>query len=234
MSVKDIKLSLHELTFEDLESILDNEDTVSESKPILGNGISKIKDKSKIYSSDTLTESKPILGDGITRFESKIGKYNERYGFTLVDIYGILNDGKNPIVFSCVNWGSFLNKRYDLRHWNSDMSIPHKGLTFDENELRTILQYPVEESILSKNEEIVAEYSQGKSKATIYRNIVLLNMQRLHRAVWKKEINLVDWGKGIKFDFRQWDERYKKCGKGICLSLDEYQLFYKLLQKLFI
>ena len=233
MSVKDIKLSLHELTFEDLESILDNEDTVSEGKSILGNSISKIKDKSKIYSSDTLTESKPILGDGITRFESKIGKYNERYGFTLVDIYGILNDGKNPIVFSCVNWGSFLNKRYDLRHWNSDMSIPHKGLTFDENELRTILQYPVEESILSKNEEIVAEYNQGKTKATIYRNIILLNIQRLYGAAWKKEINLVDWGKGIKFDFRQWDERYKKCGKGICLSLDEYQMFYKLLLKLF-
>ena len=42
---------------------------------------------------------------------------------------------------------------------------------------------------------------------------------------WIKEIGLVDFGYGAKYDFRKWTEDYSICGKGIALTREEMDAF---------
>ena len=51
---------------------------------------------------------------------------------------------------------------------------------------------------------------------------------------WCKQVSIVDWGYGQKYDFRKWTEDYGKCSKGICLSqaeVDELVTLLKAIQR---
>ncbi|MFC4403448.1 YdbC family protein [Gracilibacillus xinjiangensis] len=45
---------------------------------------------------------------------------------------------------------------------------------------------------------------------------------------WKKEINLVSWNdREPKYDIRDWSPEHDKMGKGVTLSLEEWQTLKK-------
>lgn len=48
---------------------------------------------------------------------------------------------------------------------------------------------------------------------------------------WKKEINLISWNeKEPKYDIREWNSEHTRMGKGITLTLDEYENLRELLK----
>lgn len=47
---------------------------------------------------------------------------------------------------------------------------------------------------------------------------------------WNKEVNIIDWGKGEKYDIRPWSEDHEKMGKGITLTEDEIVGLYNILK----
>ena len=48
---------------------------------------------------------------------------------------------------------------------------------------------------------------------------------------WKKEINLISWNeKEPKYDIREWNSEHTRMGKGITLTLDEYENLRNLLK----
>lgn len=138
--------------------------------------------------------------------------------FSIVKNYGKLSKKKNAATFALVDWNGY--KRYDLRSWSEDYSTPYKGITFSEDEIPLLLDalsgytYPVDN-------EPQYIYSAGKAKAKIFDSLCTLSSSTTRGVIWLKQVNIVDWGHGRKFDFRKWTEDYGKCSKGICLSEDE-------------
>ena len=47
-----------------------------------------------------------------------------------------------------------------------------------------------------------------------------------------KQVSIIDWGYGRKYDFRKWTEDYDKCSKGICLSQEEVDELISLLKSI--
>lgn len=42
---------------------------------------------------------------------------------------------------------------------------------------------------------------------------------------WTKELNLVSWNNARpKYDIREWNEDHTRCGKGVTLTYDEFQM----------
>lgn len=47
---------------------------------------------------------------------------------------------------------------------------------------------------------------------------------------WKKELNLISWNeKEPKYDIRDWNSDHTRMGKGITLTLDEYEKLKEIL-----
>lgn len=149
-------------------------------------------------------------------------KDDTRAKFEVVKVYVLLNTTKrNKTVFSKVRWGNI--ERYDLRKWDAEMSIPYKGITLSKEELQkfTDIKKPS-----SDQSEASAFYNAGSATAKIYDTILDLSTVTIRNIEWHKQINIIDWGYGKKFDIRRWTEKYEKCSKGICLNATDFAKFY--------
>lgn len=147
------------------------------------------------------------------------------YEFEIISVLGRLSDGKGAPVLAKVKWGEYL--RYDLRKWNEDMTKPFKGIAFDDEEVSALKSIP--SFCLNTFSDPIAYYEGDKVKASIYSNLAVLSKAEKESG-WQKEVNIVDWGFGKKIDFRKWKDDYKKCGKGISLTLDEFSKMIDLLK----
>ena len=153
------------------------------------------------------------------------GGDKERFSFEIISVIGRLSEKLNAPVLSRVKWDNSV--KYDLRKWNVNMSIPYKGIVFDEKEIdkmRASMFVDMDEGVRS-----IAVYKSDKVTATIYANIAVLSTNE-NKSGWRKEINIVDWGQGKKVDIRKWKEDYSKCSKGISITKEEFQKLLLLLK----
>ena len=147
--------------------------------------------------------------------------------FEIIEEFGQLSDSLNAPLFSYVDWGDC--KRFDIRKWNKDRTVPYKGISFTKDEMEKLQSLPDSFPYFSNVRE---EYSSSSVTAKIYENIAVLSEKNNGKSIWRKEINWVDWGYGVKIDIRTWDSNYQKCGKGICLSQKEYVELLRLIKKM--
>lgn len=73
------------------------------------------------------------VSDDLIKENLDIPTADNSMDFKMIENYGKLSTGKNPIVFSMVDWSG--NSRYDLRRWNAEITQPYKGITFTEEEM---------------------------------------------------------------------------------------------------
>lgn len=51
--------------------------------------------------------------------------------------------------------------------------------------------------------------------------------------IWKKELNIVQWGDNIaKYDIRTWNADHTKAGKGVTLSVEELKSLRDLINSI--
>lgn len=145
--------------------------------------------------------------------------------FEIISVLGKLSDNKGAPVLAKVKWGEYI--RYDLRKWNEDMTKPYKGMAFDDEEIfiiSSITSFSINDFV-----DPIAYYAGEKVKASIYSNLAVLSKAEKEHG-WQKEVNIVDWGFGKKIDFRKWKDDYKKCGKGISITVDEFSKMLDLIK----
>ena len=149
--------------------------------------------------------------------------------FNILKTYGTLSNRKNAVTFALVDWGGYT--RYDLRGWSADYSIPYKGISFTSEEL-SVLRDSLSSYVFHAYSQPKYVCDMGKTTAKIYHVISQLSSSTLRGVTWNKQVSIVDWGYGQKFDFRKWTNDYDKCGKGICLTKDEVSTLVKLLMNI--
>lgn len=76
------------------------------------------------------------------------------------------------------------------------------------------------------------EYSKGNVTAKIFDVVGVLSSSTIRGVKWCKQVSIVDWGHGPKYDFRKWTGDYDKCSKGICLSQEEVDELITLLKSI--
>lgn len=140
--------------------------------------------------------------------------------FTIENDYGKLSDSKYSPAFTMMTWGKY--KRFDLRKWlDEDFTKPGKGITFTEEELE-LLKDVLDVSCFDEDYDVLRTYQSGKAKAVFYKNLGVLQEQvQRDGKIWRKEVNLLDWGTGARIDIRKWNDDYTKCSKGIALQQKE-------------
>jgi len=146
--------------------------------------------------------------------------------FSILHNYGKLSSRKSAASFMFVDWDGF--KRYDLRAWNEDYSIPYKGLSFTDEEIR-LLKKALSEYSPQRYSEPKSVIDMGKVKVKIYHTICELSPSVIKGVTWTKQVCVADWGYGQKIDFRRWAEKYEKCSKGICLTNEEVKTLVSIL-----
>lgn len=149
--------------------------------------------------------------------------------FSIVKNYGRLSNRKNAAAFALVDWNGY--NRYDLRSWSDDFSVPYKGITFTDEEIPELLTALSQYSASSGGRPRYT-YSAGKANATIYDCLCTLSSSTTRGVTWNKQVNIVAWGRGQKFDFRKWTADYSKCSKGISLSREEVSALCEILENL--
>ena len=149
--------------------------------------------------------------------------------YRIIRNFGKLSNRKNAPTFALVDWNGY--ERFDLRSWNENYTVPFKGLTFSEDEATTLLE--------ALSDYVPKQYStplhvtdMGKTKAKVYYVIAKLSSATVKDIVWNKQISIVDWGYGPKYDFRKWTEDFEKCSKGICLNQNEIDSLLGILENL--
>lgn len=151
--------------------------------------------------------------------------------FLIKNKYGTLSPKKISPTLTLIEWNGI--ERYDLRYWLEDGS-PGKGITFTTIELMDLQQALNNFDYRVSKSKIIRQYKSGKYKATFYRHIVKLSSSTRNDVVWNKEVNLLDWGYGIKADIRKWTSDYSQCGRGISLTFDELRSLKILIDKIII
>lgn len=154
---------------------------------------------------------------------------NSSVEFSIIKNYGKLSNKKSAATFALVDWNGY--ERYDLRTWNEDYTTPYKGISFTREEISALCDMLscYTHQIYSSPKYVC---DMGKTKAKIYSNVCKLSSSTVHGVTWNKQVSIVDWGYGQKFDFRKWTQNYDKCGKGICLNKDEVEKLVLILQSL--
>lgn len=176
----------------------------------------------------TFDDVERMAGDGSDEKITAFSRRNNNVSFEIIEVYGKLSEKKGAAVFSMVNWNGHI--RYDLRKWNEEMSQAYKGVTFNDQEIEKLRE--IDFSSINLNSSLRSEYTGEKAKAKIYDRICLLSYTTEKDVVWNKEVNIVDWGYGKKIGIRKWSEDYSKCGKGICITLDEFKVLKTMVDKL--
>lgn len=149
--------------------------------------------------------------------------------FNILQTYGTLSNRKNAVTLALVDWDGYT--RYDLRGWSTDYSVPYKGISFTSEEL-SVLRDSLSNYVFHAYSQPKYVCDMGKTTAKIYHVISQLSSSTLRGVTWNKQVSIVDWGYGQKFDFRKWTNDYDKCGKGICLTKDEVSTLVKLLMNI--
>lgn len=149
--------------------------------------------------------------------------------FTIIKNYGKLSNRKNAPTFSFVDWNGY--KRYDLRAWNEDYTIPFKGLTLNDEETAALFE-ALSDYVPKQYSRPLHVIDMGKTKAKVYYVLSELSSATVKDVVWNKQVSIVDWGYGPKYDFRKWTEDYEKCSKGICLNQNEIDSLIGILENL--
>lgn len=146
--------------------------------------------------------------------------------FKILHNYGKLSNRKSAASFMLVDWDGY--KRYDLRGWNEDYSVPYKGLSFTDEEI-CLLKKALSTYSPQRYSAPKAVVDMGKVKVKIYHTLCELSSSVISGVTWTKQVSIADWGYGQKFDFRRWTEKYEKCSKGICLTGDELKTLASIL-----
>ena len=169
--------------------------------------------------------------EAISSDETGHGKEVDRslISFSIIKNYGKLSDKKRTATFALVNWNG--HDCYDLRRWSNDYSTPYKGITFSKDEIPLLFKALSEYTYKCDNEPI-SVYSVGKAEAKIYDVVCMLSNTMSRGKKWCKQVSIIDWGYGKKYDFRKWTENYDKCSKGICLDKEEIDELRLLLGEL--
>ena len=149
--------------------------------------------------------------------------------FRIVENFGKLSNRKNAATFALVEWNG--NERYDLRAWNEDYTVPFKGLTLSAEEVVLLAQL-LSDYVPQQYNKPLYEIDMGKTKAKIYCVITELSSATKKGVVWNKQVAIVDWGYGPKYDFRKWTEDYEKCSRGIGLTQSEIDTLLEILNNL--
>lgn len=156
----------------------------------------------------------------ISKKNDAIVSNNEKIEFKIEKDFGRLSDNKYAPSFTIMSWKE--HKCYDLRHWlDDDKSKPGKGITLSVGEVRDLKNCLIDMDFDCCN-NILRIYKNGKAKAIFYKRLsVLHEYLNKNRYVWRKEVNLIDWGTGIRLDIRKWNDEYTRCSKGITLKDNE-------------
>lgn len=164
--------------------------------------------------------------------KTKAEKRRDNISFSILEKYGSLSDNKYSPVFSKIDWNGYV--KYDLRKWKGEMQTPAKGITFDKEELEILLT--ILDSFEPKQEylDVLYKYHTERIDAEILYHLGVLSSHTMKNSLWRKEINIVDWGYGAKVDLRKWSENYHKCSKGISISFDEAIVLKSLVKDLII
>lgn len=164
------------------------------------------------------TEVKTVIGK--SALKSTARSAGNPSGFAIIENYGKLSERKSAATFALVDWHG--NRRYDLRSWSEDYSTPYKGITFTEKEIMRLFN-ALDEYEFCSNYEVKYLYSSGKAKAKILDSVCMLSTSTERGLAWVKQVNIIDWGFGPKYDFRKWTANFEKCSKGICLTEAEVE-----------
>lgn len=150
--------------------------------------------------------------------------------FKILNDFGPLSDRRTAPHFTLVNWGGY--KRYDLRAWKNDMTLPCKGTTFDQYEIEELIEFLNDYSFAEPSTTVIREFNGGQANAKFYGKLCELSVSEVKDVTWKKEINIIDWGYGKKVDFRKWTYDYSKCSKGLCVTFDELKTLKSILSSI--
>ncbi len=152
------------------------------------------------------------------------------YEFTIKQKYGRLSNRKKAPLFALVDWRG--NVLYDLRYWKDDGN-PSKGITFTEEELQKLYNALKEFDFETIYDEPIRQCKTENSNIIFLYMVAKLSTKYKRNNAWQKEVNLIDWGCGVKVDFRKWTLDYKQHSKGIRINLDELKSLKLLLKLLF-
>lgn len=150
----------------------------------------------------------------------------EELQYKVIKEFGDVYSGKNnTISFRLIDWGYGKGEQYDLRWWK-DNKPRKKGITFDYDEIKKMQQNSNYYDLNLHYRELLR--TSYLHKAKFYQLIDILSDD----GGWRKEINMIDWGKGVKIDIRKWNDTYDKCSKGITLSTGDAKKFFILIREI--
>lgn len=149
--------------------------------------------------------------------------------FSIIKKYGKLSKKKRAATLALVDWNG--HNGYDLRCWNDDYSVPYKGITFSKEEVSILLD-SLGGYVYFGDDNPKHVYSGGKATAKIYDAVCTLSAATVRDKRWIKQVSIIDWGYGKKYDFRKWTEDFDKCSKGICLNQEEVDELILLLESI--
>jgi len=174
-------------------------------------------------------EKNPEIGRANQGISKHVNPMN--ISFSIENDYGKLSDSKYSPSFTMMTWGKY--KRFDLRKWlDEDFTKPGKGITFTEEELE-LLGDVLDVSCFDEDYDVLRTYQSGKAKAVFYKNLGVLQEQvQRDGKIWRKEVNLLDWGTGARIDIRKWNDDYTKCSKGIALQQKETVRLVEILKSI--
>lgn len=161
------------------------------------------------------------------KFDSK-RKSQYEVPFLVLDDFGSLSKKAFSPKFKYISWRG--NKRFDLRMWKNEDTFPCKGVTFTNDEL--LLAYSNTNVNLNdfSNEDFETIIIK-KRKVKLYKTLVTLSVIDESNITWYKEINVIDWGYGLKIDIRKWSLNHTKCSRGIAIDNSELQAFRKIIKE---
>ena len=178
---------------------------------------------------DYTPASAPRSTESNRRSTSNTRTSNSSVKFNILENYGKLSNRKGAPTFALVDWNGY--KRYDLRGWNDDYTVPFKGVSFTDEEFLTVASMLAEYTPKSySSPKYVSE--MGKTKAKIYHVVCELSSATTRGITWNKQVAIVDWGYGQKYDFRKWTTDYDRCSKGICLNQSEIDNLLRIIEDL--
>ena len=135
---------------------------------------------------------------------------------------------KELLIFGLVRFNQY--ERYDIRKWYDEGTKPGKGLSITYAEIEQLKQAIKTVDLDDINNAERAIYKSEKITAKIYDRICILNSYSVKGEQWNKEVTFVNWGYGLKMDFRKWTDDYNKCGKGISIDIEDAKKIFEMIQ----
>ena len=174
-------------------------------------------------------DSMPTLKQSYSNRKNTVDRKDSYLEFSIIQNFGKLSNRKNAATFAIVDWRGY--KRYDLRAWNEDYTVPFKGLSFDNSEISVLFE-ALSNYTPQTYRTPLHTIDMGKTKANVYHTVCELSSSTLKEVLWTKLVTVVDWGYGQKYDFRKWTENFERCSKGICLTQEELDALVEILETL--